>query len=297
MENSTDKNVTGSLKEIAKGIRRGILTSIYTAKSGHYGSSLSWADIAATLFFHEMKLNERDSRATLVNSSVEISDSSKRDIFVLSKGHGAPTLYSAISILNPEYVSQEDLLTLRKMGSPLQGHPVRKSLPLVDASTGSLGQGLSLAAGIAYAIKQKKENRRVYVLLGDGEIQEGQNWEAFMSSVNLGLDNLTIIVDKNKCQLEGFIGERMPLENLPSILSEFGFYVQCIDGHDISQILNSYENAREISQRNGKPSLIIADTTKGKGVSLMEREPWKWHSKLLDEEDYSIAMEELKWKN
>ncbi|MFH0712192.1 MAG: transketolase [archaeon] len=288
-----DKNTIDLLKEIAKDIRRRTLTSIYTAGSGHYGSSLSWSEIASTLFFHEMKLNAKSSRARFACPPVEISNSLERDVFILSKGHGVPTLYSVISILNPKYISRENILTLRKMGSPLQGHPVRNLLPLIDASTGSLGQGLSIGAGIAYAIKQKGEDRRVYVLLGDGEIQEGQNWEAFMSSANLRLENLTIIVDKNNCQLEGPIGGKMPLENLPNILDCFGFYVQCVDGHNVPQILDSYENARQTSLRTGRPSFIIANTVKGKGVSLMEREPWKWHSKLMDVDDYLVAMREL----
>ncbi|MFA4960748.1 MAG: transketolase [Candidatus Pacearchaeota archaeon] len=287
------QEVIKSLKRIAREIRSRTIDSIYIANSGHYGSSLSWADIAATLIFYEMDLGKNSLGQQLKTPPVEVAPQTERDILVLSKGHGVPALYSAISLLNPRYLSGYSLTTLREINSPLQGHPVRETLPMIDVSTGSLGQGVSMAAGIAYAIKHRGQNRRVYVVVGDGECQEGQVWEAFMSAPNLGLENLTVIIDSNGYQLEGSVNGKSPQGDLKKIFNEFGFYTQEVDGHNIRELADAYSNARVNSRDLQKPSMILAQTIKGKGVSFMEKEPWRWHGGSMTAEQYETAKKEL----
>ena len=258
-----------NLDKVAKEIRIKTISSLYTAQSGHPGSSLSVVEILSTLLFREMKLKGE-----------------KRDRFVLSKGHATPSFYAALSVLG--YISDKDLRTLREMGSHLEGHPVRGKLPLIDASTGSLGQGLSVGIGFALAIKLKKEDRRVYVVIGDGESQEGQIWEAAMSAPKFGLDNLLVIVDYNKYQNDGLVSEIMPIEPLRQKWESFNWHTLEVDGHNINELLSAYENAR----RAASPSVIIAHTIKGKGVSFMEGD-MRWHSKAINQEEYKAAMQEL----
>lgn len=258
------------LEETAREVRKRALSSLYISKSGHPGSSLSVVDIVTTLFFDEMNWNKGEE-----------------DRFILSKGHAVPTIYAALSIKG--YLDKSLLDTLREMGSPLQGHPVAGTLPYIDVSTGSLGQGLSVGIGMALAMKLRKEDRRVYVIVGDGESQEGQVWEAAMSASKFKLDNLVAFLDNNGYQNDGLISETMPLEPIKDKWESFGWYVQRVDGHDIFSIQNTLSSARN---KKEKPSLIIADTTKGKGVSIFEGNRSK-HNGAISQEDYGIAMQEL----
>lgn len=260
-----------SLEENAREIRIRALTSLYHSQSGHPGSSLSVADIVSTLFFDEMNW-----------------ESGKEDRFILSKGHAVPAVYAALSIRG--YIPEGELRTLRNIGSRLQGHPVAGTLPYIDVSTGSLGQGLSVGVGMAQAMKLKGEDRRVYVILGDGECQEGQVWEAAMSASKFGLDNLVVILDSNKYQNDGPVETTMPLEPLGGKWESFGWYVQRVDGHDISSLQRALKNT---TTNVGKPSMIIADTIKGKGVSFIE-ENRKNHNGAMSESAYRTAMEELR---
>ena len=266
-----------NLKEASHEIRKRALTSIYQAQAGHLGPSLSWADIAATLFFEEMNLEGKD-----------------KDTFVLSKGHAVPSLYAALSLKG--YIEENELKTLRQIGSRLQGHPVADYLPTIKISTGSLGQGLSFSWGYAAGNKIQNKKGRVYVVLGDGECQEGQVWEAAMSAPNFSnkgrISGLTAIIDHNKYQGDGSIKDTLSdLEPLAEKWKSFGWYVQEVDGHNYNQLLGAYQNAKEETQ---KPPMIIAHTIKGKGVSFMEKDPIKWHGAVLNEELYKKAMEELK---
>jgi len=257
------------LKEIAIEVRRRTIDSLYAAQSGHPGPSLSIVEILATLFFREMTIKGEN-----------------RDRFILSKGHAVPSLYAIFSMLG--HISEEKLKTLREIGSPLEGHPVRGKLPLIDASTGSLGQGLSIGIGYALSIKLKKEDRRVYVIIGDGESQEGQIWEAAMSASKFRLKNLIVIMDCNKYQNEGSVNDTMPLDPLVQKWESFNWHVQEVDGHNMNKLMDAYKEARE----SPKPSIIIAHTVKGKGVSFMESN-MSWHSKIITQEEYKIAMQEL----
>lgn len=284
------------LEKKAREIRKRVLDLTYHSQSGHSGPSLSWADIAATLFFKEMKLNPEDARGKVIsNGKVTIASKSQRDIFILSKGHAVPTIYSAISILNPEYISRDALKTLRHIDSPLEGHPVADSFPLIDASTGSLGQGLSIAQGYALGNKLQGRDSRVYVVLGDGEIQKGQVYEAAMSAAKFAkqgrLSGLTAVLDNNGFQGDGPISETMPsLEPIGEKWKSFGWYVQEVDGHNHDELIAAYENARTVSD---KPSIIISHTTKGKGVSFMEQDPEYWHGGVVTDDHYQQAMKEL----
>lgn len=263
------------LENIAKQIRKNIVTAIYYAKSGHPGGSLSIADILAVLYFKEMKVDPK-------NPAWE-----DRDRFVLSKGHCAPALYSALSIKG--YFPQEDLISLRSLTSYLQGHPDMTKVPGVDMTTGSLGQGLSAANGMAIAAKMDKKDYRVYAILGDGEIEEGQIWEAAMSSSKYKLDNLCAILDYNHLQIDGTIEEVKGLINIFEKWRAFGFEVIEIDGHNIEEIVNAFQKARMVK---GKPTILIAHTIKGKGVSYMENKV-EWHGKAPTEEQFKQAMKEL----
>lgn len=263
-------------KEISKSMRRNIVEMVYHAKSGHPGGSLSIADILTVLYFDEMNV---DAKNPLKED---------RDRLVLSKGHAAPAVYAAL--MEKGYIDKALVTELRKFGSPLQGHPDLKKLPGIDMSTGSLGQGLSAAQGMALSAKIFSKDYRVYAILGDGELQEGQIWETFMSAANFKLDNLVAIVDSNDLQIDGNVSEVMPVEPLTSKFEAFNWNVINIDGHDYTQIKEALNNARETK---GKPTVIIAKTIKGKGVSFMENNAG-WHGKAPNKEEFEKAMEELK---
>lgn len=264
------------LQEIARNVRIGIIESTYNAKSGHPGGSLSIADILTVLYFNQMNIDENNPK------------SSSRDRLVLSKGHVAPALYSVLA--EKGYFDRNELKDLRKLGHMLQGHPDMRRIPGVDMSTGSLGQGLSVANGMAMASKLNHEGVRVYCICGDGEMQEGQIWEAAMTSAHYKLDNLCVIVDNNNLQIDGKVDEVMSIYPLDQKFKSFGFEVINIDGHDYTQIINALNKAKTVK---GKPTVIIAKTIKGKGVSFMENVA-DWHGKAPKEEEYNKAMEELK---
>ena len=262
------------LQKIANNIRKNILTQIYNAKSGHPGGSLSGVEILTMLYFEEMNIASPDD----VN----------RDRFVLSKGHAAPLLYGVLA--EKGFLDKELLPTLRKIGSVLQGHPDMKKVKGVDISTGSLGLGVSAAVGMALAGKMDKKDYKVYALLGDGEIQEGIVYEAFMSASHFGLDNLTVIIDNNNLQIDGTVDEVMSPYPIDEKLKAFGFNVVNVsDGHDFEKLRKAFENAR---QTKGKPTAIIAKTVKGKGVSFMQNNV-NWHGKAPSREQYEEAMKEL----
>lgn len=262
------------LTEKARLVRRGIIESTHSAGCGHPGGSLSVADIVTYLYFAEMKIDPKNP--TMPN----------RDRFVLSKGHAAPALYAALA--NRGYFPVEDLKTLRKTGSYLQGHPDMKGVPGVDMSTGSLGQGFSAANGMALAGKRRNGGYRVYSVLGDGELQEGQVWEAAMFAAHYGLSNHTAFVDFNHLQIDGDVREVMNPLPIDEKFAAFGWHVQTIDGHDFEQI----ENAVLRAERDERPSVVICQTVKGKGVSYMENAA-EWHGKAPDEALYETARREL----
>ena len=241
------------LKEKAKEIRKSIVSMITEAKSGHPGGSLSATDILTALYFSEMNVDP-------ANPKME-----GRDRFVLSKGHAAPAIYAILA--EKGYFSKDELMTLRKFGSRLQGHPDMKKLPGIEISTGSLGQGLSVANGMALNAKMFNENYRTYVILGDGEVQEGQIWEAAMTAAHYKLNNLCAFLDNNNLQIDGNVSEIMGVEPLDKKWEAFGWNVIKIDGHDFEQILSALDKARECKD---KPTMVIAKTIKGKGVSFME---------------------------
>ena len=263
------------LEKIAKEIRKGIIEEVYQAQSGHPGGSLSIADILAVLYFKEMNINPQ-------NPNWE-----DRDRFVLSKGHCSPALYATLA--NRGFFSTEELKTFRKIDSKLQGHPDRKHIPGVDMTTGSLGQGLSAANGMAISAKLDNKSYRVYCVLGDGEIEEGQIWEAAMTANKYHLDNLCVIVDNNNLQIDGKVEEVMSPYPIDEKFRSFGFEVIKIDGHNIEEIIKAFEVAKNIK---GKPTCIIASTIKGKGISFMENQA-SWHGKAPNEEQYKQAMQEL----
>ncbi len=264
------------LKKTANEVRKGIVTAVHSAKSGHPGGSLSAADILTYLYFEEMNVDPK-------NPQME-----ERDRFVLSKGHVAPALYSVLA--NRGYFPVEDLKTLRKVGSYLQGHPDKKGTPGVDMSSGSLGQGISVAVGMALSAKLQNRDYRVYTLLGDGEIQEGQVWEAAMFAGHKNLDNLVVIVDNNGLQIDGTIDDVCSPYPIDEKFKAFNFNVINIDAHDFEQIAEALNKARETK---GMPTAIIAKSVKGKGVSFMENKA-EWHGSAPNDEKYEIAMEELK---
>ena len=263
------------LANIANDIRIEIIEQVYNANSGHPGGSLSCADILAVLYFNQMNIDSENPNAK------------GRDRFVLSKGHCAPALYATLA--RKGYFDKELLKGFRKVESNLQGHPDMKKVPGVDMSTGSLGQGLSAAVGMAISSKMEHEGYRVYCLLGDGELEEGQVWEAAMSASKNKLDNLCAIVDYNTLQIDGNVEEVAGLIDIKEKFESFGFNVICIDGHNIQEIKNAFEIARNTK---GKPTCIIAKTVKGKGVSFMENQVG-WHGKAPNQEQYEIAMREL----
>lgn len=263
------------LMKTANEVRKGIVTAVYNAKSGHPGGSLSAADIYTYLFFEEMNVDPKDPKKE------------DRDRFVLSKGHTAPGYYSALA--NRGFFPVEDLTTLRHTGSYLQGHPDMKHIPGVDMSSGSLGQGVSAAVGMAISAKISGDDYRVYTLVGDGEIQEGQVWEAAMLAGFKQLDNLVFIVDNNNLQIDGPIDEVNSPYPIDKKFEAFNFHVINIDGHDFDQIDAAFKEARATK---GMPTAIIAKTVKGKNVSFMENQAG-WHGKAPNDEEYKIAMEDL----
>ena len=263
------------LQKVANEVRKGIITSVHAAKAGHPGGSLSAADIFTYLYFEEMNVDPKDP------------EKADRDRFVLSKGHTAPGLYSALA--QKGYFPVEDLETLRHLGSYLQGQPDLNHIPGVDMSSGSLGQGISAAVGMAIAGKMDNADYRVYTLLGDGEIQEGQVWEASMMAGFRKLDNLVVIVDNNNLQIDGAIDEVCSPYPIDKKFEAFNFHVINIDGNDFDQIDAAFKEAKATK---GMPTAIIAHTVKGKGVSFMENQVG-WHGTAPNDEQYAVAMEEL----
>ena len=266
------KNI--ELQKHANDVRKGIVTAVHSAKAGHPGGSLSAADIFTYLYFEEMNIDPKNP------------DMEGRDRFVLSKGHTAPGLYSALA--NRGFFPVEDLTTLRKLGSYLQGHPCIH-IPGVDMSSGSLGQGISAAVGMALGAKLKGEDNRVYTLLGDGEIQEGQVWEAAMFAGHRKLDNLVVIVDNNGLQIDGPVDEVCSPYPIDKKFEAFNFHVINIDGHDFDAIRAAFEEAKATK---GQPTCIVAHTVKGKGVSFMENNV-SWHGTAPNDEQYAVAMADL----
>ena len=265
-----------ALEKIANNIRIDIINQVYEANSGHPGGALSSADILSVLYFNQMNINEKEP------------NSPTRDRFILSKGHCSPALYATLAEKGD--FEKEKLNTFRKMGSNLQGHPDMKNIPGVDMSTGSLGQGLSVAVGMAIASKMDREGCRIYCLLGDGEIDEGQIWEPSMAESKNKLDNMCVILDNNGLQLDGKIEEVAGLTNIEGKIANFGFKVINVDGHNISNLIDAFDTAK---QTKGVPTIIIAKTIKGKGVSFMEGKA-EWHGKAPKAEEYEKAIEELK---
>ena len=263
------------LEKMANEIRKDIVTAVHSAKSGHPGGSLSSADIFTYLYFEEMNVDPANPKWE------------DRDRFVLSKGHVAPGLYSTLA--EKGYFPKEDLKTLRHTGSYLQGHPDMKHIPGIDMSSGSLGQGVSVAVGMAAAGKYDKKDYRVYTLTGDGEIQEGQIWEAAMWAGHRKLDNLVVIVDNNNLQIDGSVEDVCSPYPIDKKFEAFNFHVINIDGNDFDQIRAAFKEARETK---GMPTAIIAKTVKGKGVSFMENAAG-WHGKAPSDEEYEIAMADL----
>ena len=263
------------LEIMAKKVRKGIIEAVYSNNSGHPGGSLSIADILTVLYFKEMNINPKNPKWE------------DRDRLVLSKGHCSPALYSCLA--NRGYFPVEDLKTFRNINSYLQGHPDMKNIPGVDMTTGSLGQGLSSANGMAIAGKMEGKNYRVYCILGDGEIEEGQIWEAAMTSAKYKLDNLCVIVDNNNLQIDGKIEEVMSPYPIDEKFRSFGFQIINIDGHNIREIIDALDVAKNVKE---KPVCIIAKTIKGKGISYMENKA-EWHGKAPNEEQYKLALKEL----
>ena len=267
-----------ALEKIANDIRKNIIKTVYNAQSGHPGGSLSCADILTVLYFNQMNINPKNPKAE------------GRDRFVLSKGHCSPALYSTLA--RRGFFDEKDLDKFRKLDSNLQGHPDMNKVPGVDMTSGSLGQGLSVANGMALSSKMDSAGYRVYCLLGDGEIEEGQVWEAAMTSSKYKLDNLCVIVDNNNLQIDGEIQKVKGLNKIEQKFESFGFKVITIDGNNIEQLLYSFDIAK---MTKGMPTAIIAKTVKGKGVSFMENNA-KWHGKAPNDEEYKIAMSELENK-
>ena len=264
------------LKQIANEVRKGIVSAVHSAKAGHPGGSLSAADIYTYLYFEEMNVDPKNP------------DAPERDRFVLSKGHTAPGYYAALA--HRGFFPVDDLVTFRHVGSYLQGHPCMQHIPGVDMSSGSLGQGISAAVGMAISAKLSGDDYRVYTLLGDGEIQEGQVWEAAMLAGHRKLDNLVVIVDNNGLQIDGDIADVCSPYPIDKKFEAFNFHAITIDGHDFDQIAAAFKEAKETK---GQPTVIIAKTVKGKGVSFMENQA-SWHGKAPNDDEYAVAMEDLK---
>ena len=263
------------LQKTANEVRKGIVTAVHSAKSGHPGGSLSAADVFTYLYFEELNIDPKDPKKP------------DRDRFVLSKGHTAPGLYAALA--ERGFFPKEDLTTLRHIGSHLQGHPCMQHTPGLDMSSGSLGQGISAAVGMALSAKTFGDSYRVYTLLGDGELQEGQVWEASMFASAKKLDNLCVIVDNNNLQIDGTIEEVNSPYPIDEKFAAFGFHVIQVDGHDFDQLKAAFDEARGVK---GQPALIVMKTVKGKGVSFMENNA-SWHGTAPNDEQFATAMAEL----
>lgn len=263
------------LAQHAQNIRKNILSEVHAAASGHPGGSLSATDLVTTLYFDEMDIHEGNVAST------------KRDRFVLSKGHASPLLYAVLA--EKGFLPKEELKTFRRIDSKLQGHPNMNYVKGVDMSTGSLGQGVSAAVGMALANRLDQNDYRVYTLLGDGECQEGQVWEASMAAAHYGLDNFCLIVDHNGLQIDGEVAKVMNVDSLEDKFKAFNFHVITVNGHDFDEIKAALQEARATK---GKPTAIIAMTTKGKGVSFMENQAG-WHGVAPNDEQYELAMNEL----
>ena len=263
------------LQKTANEVRKSIVTAVHSAKSGHPGGSLSAADVFTYLYFEELNIDPKDPKKA------------DRDRFVLSKGHTAPGLYAVLA--ERGFFPKEDLLTLRHIGSHLQGHPCMQHTPGLDMSSGSLGQGISAAVGMALSAKTFGDTYRVYTLLGDGELQEGQVWEASMFASAKKLDNLCVIVDNNNLQIDGTIEEVNSPYPIPEKFEAFGFHAISVDGHDFDQLRAAFDEAKTIK---GQPTVIIMKTVKGKGVSFMENNA-SWHGTAPNDEQYAVAMAEL----
>lgn len=267
-----------SVEEIirhAQQIRRNTIISLHSAGSGHPGGALSMVEIIAVLYFYEM------------NISPDKPEEMNRDRFVLSKGHAAPAYYAALA--ERGYFEKSALTTLRKMGSMLQGHPDMKKVPGVDMSTGSLGQGISAACGMAHYAKKTGKDYRVYCIIGDGELQEGQVWEAFMSAGHFKLDNLVVFLDNNNLQIDGRVDEVMSIYPVKEKLQAFGWHVEETDGHNVKGLIETLDRVRQVRDQ---PAFIIGKTTKGKGVSFMENQAG-WHGAAINDEQFEQAMKEL----
>lgn len=263
------------LQKTANEVRKGIVTAVHSAKSGHPGGSLSAADVFTYLYFEELNIDPKDPKKP------------DRDRFVLSKGHTAPGLYAALA--ERGFFPKEDLTTLRHIGSHLQGHPCMQHTPGLDMSSGSLGQGISAAVGMALSAKTFGDSYRVYTLLGDGELQEGQVWEASMFASAKKLDNLCVIVDNNNLQIDGTIEEVNSPYPIDEKFAAFGFHVIQVDGHDFDQLKAAFDEARGVK---GQPAVIVMKTVKGKGVSFMENNA-SWHGTAPNDEQFATAMVEL----
>ena len=259
----------------AQQIRRNTIISLHSAGSGHPGGALSMVEIIAVLYFYEM------------NISPDKPEEMNRDRFVLSKGHAAPAYYAALA--ERGYFEKSALTTLRKMGSMLQGHPDMKKVPGVDMSTGSLGQGISAACGMAHYAKKTGKDYRVYCIIGDGEMQEGQVWEAFMSAGHFKLDNLVVFLDNNNLQIDGRVDEVMSIYPVKEKLQAFGWHVEETDGHNVKGLIETLDRVRQVRDQ---PAFIIGKTTKGKGVSFMENQAG-WHGAAINDEQFEQAMKEL----
>lgn len=273
MQNLSDEE----LRQLSKEVRKEIMTMIYNAGSGHPGGSLSCVEILTSLFFNSMSHDPSNP-----------SDPN-RDRFVLSKGHAAPAYYTVLA--KSGYLHLDELNTLRKFESRLQGHPDKSKFPLMETTSGSLGQGLSIAAGIAFGLRLDKKDSKVYCLLGDGELDEGQVWESLATIKKYNLSNLIAIIDNNKAQLDGMTSQIKDLGNIAEKFASFGHTVIEVDGHDIQKLNETFANARILSD-SGKNVIIIAHTIKGKGVSFMENNV-AWHGKAPNAQEYDAAMKEL----
>ena len=264
-----------NLKRISNNVRKSIVEEVYSAQSGHPGGALSCADILTVLYFNQMNIDP------------EKKDDLNRDRLVLSKGHASAALYAVLA--ERGYFSKDELKGFRKLGSMLQGHPDMKHIPGVDMTAGSLGQGLSVANGMAISSKLDERGFRVYCIVGDGEIEEGQIWEAAMASAHYKLDNLCLVVDNNNLQIDGKVSDVMSVYPLKEKFEAFGFEVLEFDGNDIDELITVFDKAKTVK---GKPTAIIAKTIKGKGVSFMEDKA-DWHGKAPNDEEYKTAIEDL----
>ncbi|MDC7244679.1 MAG: transketolase [Sphaerochaetaceae bacterium] len=271
-----NKNEIEMLKNKAKEVRETILTMIYKAQSGHPGGSLSIADIMTVLYFRELRIDPENPHWN------------DRDRFVLSKGHACPAWYSCL--YHRGFFDEKHISTFRRVNSILQGHPDMKKTPGVDMTTGSLGMGVATAVGMALDARLEGSSRRVYAIVGDGELNEGVVWEVMQSSCKFKLDNFCMIIDRNGLQLDGTTEEVMPFKDLSNTIESFGWFVQTIDGHSVEEIDKALQAARETK---GGPSCIIADTIKGKGVSFMENQ-LKWHGRAPSDEEYELAVKEIR---